>query len=85
MLLVNVAGKAVAVLSENTENYIVRFEDLTAVVMKNPIFSYIKQCSSLKINRRFGETSRLFCCTYFMLVSYFDYEDGSYVFSRNFR
>jgi hypothetical protein len=37
----------------------VRFEVLTAVVMKSSTFSDIKQCSPLKINRRLGGTCRL--------------------------
>jgi hypothetical protein len=36
-----------------------RFEVLTAVVMKCPIFCEIASCSPLKFNRRFGGTRRL--------------------------
>jgi hypothetical protein len=39
--------------------YIVGFEVLTAVVMKNNIFWDTKSCSPLKLNRRFGGTYRL--------------------------
>jgi hypothetical protein len=43
---------------EESQSY-VRFEVLTAVVMKSIIFCDITPCSPLKVNRRFGGTYRL--------------------------
>jgi hypothetical protein len=38
---------------------LVRFEVLTAVVMKSAMFWDMTPCSPLKVNQRFGETNRL--------------------------
>jgi hypothetical protein len=48
----------VCYLHGRTPNY-AGFEVLTAVVMKSSIFWDIMQCSSLKVNWRFGRTYRL--------------------------
>jgi hypothetical protein len=48
-----------AVIMNVSENRRIRFEVLTAVVMKISIFWDITPCMALKINRRSGGTYRL--------------------------
>jgi hypothetical protein len=45
--------------SSRLNKYSVRFEVLTAVVMKSTLFWDITPCSPVHVNRRFGETYRL--------------------------
>jgi hypothetical protein len=63
----------------------VGFKDLTAVVMKSPIFWDIKPCSLLEVNRRFYVS--IYVCYLinvgFYLGSFFDPEDGGEMFLQN--
>jgi hypothetical protein len=66
----------------------VRFEVLTALFMKSTIFRDITPCSPFKVNRRFGGTYRLHLlatCFHagFLLILFFDPEDGGDMLLRN--
>jgi hypothetical protein len=47
-------------MASQTILHYVGFEVITAVVMRSTIFRNITSCSLLKVNRRFGETYRLY-------------------------
>jgi hypothetical protein len=61
----------------------VGFEVHTAVVMKSTVFCDITPCTPFKINRRFA--ALLATCFYagFLLLLFFDPEDGGYIFLQN--
>jgi hypothetical protein len=68
----------------------VGFEVLTSVVMKSAVFWDITQCNPLKVNRRFGGTSRFYLLGRrisfhggFLFGLFFDPEDGDNMFLRN--
>jgi hypothetical protein len=75
-------------------SYTVRFEDLTAMVIKSTIFWDITPCSLFKVNRRFGGTYRLNLqgrrnkfskktSSKQVANDFFDLEDGGDMFLRN--
>jgi hypothetical protein len=73
------------------KSHSVKFEVLTAVVMKSAIFWDIMPCNPLKVNRRFGGTYRfhlralLATCfrAGFLLGLFFYPEDEGHMFLRN--
>jgi hypothetical protein len=66
--------------------FIVGFEVLAPVVMRNSNFRDITACNPLKVNGRFGGTCRFACHllhTGFLLGLVFNLEDGSDILLRN--
>jgi hypothetical protein len=69
-----------SLLNTSEINLIVRFEVLTAVVMKSPIFWDITPCSPLKVNRQLAT-----CFHAGILLGLFDSEDRGSVTLVNFQ